>query len=206
MTEESRQAGHDLVAALREMVAVKEEQTRQAESARLHSEQVREKFQRLLDARRAGAGVQEADAAIQEDILHARCRDRLDEIRHTEQLSRKREEAFLDAQEALMRLYADPAARDATGDIAAILRALRLLNFEGRLEAPPALEPPPLPPVDDPQARETWKLDVFQGFSATMDAWHTERRKELEELMERSDALLRQALAQAENLARRTLG
>jgi hypothetical protein len=119
-------------------------------------------------------------------------------------LSIRWERTFCDGYEALMRLYLHPQARAQAERVAALLRAVRLLQVEHGTPEPPPFSPPmPLESnaAESPDERKRRRADMALNFFGGMEGWHEKVRRSYQEKADQVGSLLREALAEATALA-----
>lgn len=189
------EAASDLVKALEAMSQISEEQSRELAQSRGEASRLSEVFEKSLSARLDGS---EKPSNLSSELLSART------SRFTEQYSRlaQREASFLNAFHALMRLYADSESRETADKVFELLRGIRTIDVgddpnKFASEMPSFLAPSNEGGSDE---RNREMLGSVLKHHHDMQSFMEKKHKAWDEQIERSDALLREALAEARAL------
>ena len=189
------EAANDLVKALETMSLISKEQSRDLAQSRGEASHISEMFEKTLKQRLEG---QSGPSSLPSEVLSSKASKFSDQhARHA-----LRESSFLSAFSALMRLYADDATRSQAQKIFDLLREIRMIdigddpgNFAS--EMPPFASPAE---GETPEERKRSMLGSFLSHHGGMSDFMQKRQEAWDKQIERSDALLREALAEARTL------
>ena len=209
MNLSAQEACRNLVDALAEARAVNAEQKQRVEAARQKAESTQEGFLSFLKAQQSDVASAEAQQQRRQQMEQVRSRlssqGFQEDIVESSALNLRWVQAFCDSQIALMRLYAYPEAQASAEQIAAQIRALRLLEVERPL--PATLPEPKLPDANaedlSEEERQREKIGMALNFMQGMDGYRERVKQSYQERSDQTQTLLKQMYEEAEALAQR---
>lgn len=193
MTNED--AASKLIASLEALVAISEVQGTELAQAREDANQAEEMFESQLERRIEGLPRQSSFPLT--DMTGGLSRIQNQQIRQVQ-----RETSFLDAFQALMPLWSDGATRERAENVYHLLRSIRLMDV-GDDTTQFATEMPPFSPPTQMESLEEGRRGMLRSM---LDHHHRMRdfmRKHQDEMnkrIEKSEALLREALTVARTM------
>jgi hypothetical protein len=187
-------AATELVESLESIAQISEESSRDLAESRERGERVRAIFEQRLKEKLAG---ESGPSSALKDVLATASPGQ--DIRPRMAL---REACFLNAFNALMRLYADPESRSVAEKVFGLLREERMIGFAEELSLSPADVPRMIPDTEeqDPEARKRALLNAALKGQSEMRSFMQKRQALYDTQIERSQALLQDALATAKTL------
>ena len=188
-----------LVIALEEAITVFDEQHKASETAKSRTETLRDRLDKMLEARIAGKKPDQptfSDQGVGAQI---------ETIRGFTELASRWEEAFCDISQALMRLYAFPQARHVAEQISGIVRIIRTLQTESaECNLPggafPSLQMAGNPDAIDLTARKKQMAKFTQEFFSNADTYYNKVMTDYQEKAGQTRRLLEEALDAARSL------
>lgn len=193
-----------LVSALELALSVFEEKRRRMDASRERAEAMHMRLMNVLKGYRAGESASpfgDRKAQFLDTMKDLRAESNAQAVMS---LSKRREEAFCDCYDALIRLYAYPQAQSGAEKVAALLRSIRLLEVSDEMLTPPNFASPESPGTTEnetgEQRRQHWAGTALD-FLGSMDGFREKVQHTYEEKHEQAVNLLRQAIDEARAIA-----